>query len=187
MRNLIATALPIAALCVAALPIVLGACSSTPAEAPESVEQTQTTRVGEYDSRAVALAYYRSGTFDARMRALHAQHDSAKTAGDTARASALEERAVALQDLAHRQGFSTWPVDDVLALVADDVDVVAQDAGVDELVSRWSDQHRVSEGETVDVTDALVALFDPDPATLQVIADIRDQEPVPLAELRTHD
>ena len=72
-------------------------------------------RVGTYDSRAVATAYYRSEAHARRQGQLRQEHDQATAEGDTARAAELEARGRALQEQAHRQVFGNAPVDEILA------------------------------------------------------------------------
>jgi hypothetical protein len=127
-----------------------------------------------YDSRAVAIAYYRSETFLGRMRELQAERDRAAAAGDRALAADLESRGAALQERMHGQGFGTAPVDDLLALVAADLPAALAHAGVDTAVSKWS---AAAPAGAPDVTDALVALFHPDAATLDMTRRVRTKRP----------
>jgi len=53
---------------------------------------------------------------------------------------------------------------------------------VDLLVSRWDVVQRHAGARTVDVTDALVALFDPNERTLRTVRELAGQEPLPLRE-----
>ena len=150
------------------LRIVLLVFAVSACAAPSTADAS---RVGSYDSRAVAIAYYQSDAFAARLRALR-------------ESGASDADGAALQAHLHRQGFGTAPVDDVLDTVRAQIPDVMADAGVDRLVSKWDLADATT---TIDVTDRLVALFDPDEATLRTVAEIREKDPVPESELRDHD
>ena len=67
-------------------------------------------RVGVFDSRAVAAAWYRSKAHMKHISEMKAEHKKAEAAGDTKRAAELEKEGSGSQDLAHRQVFSNEPV-----------------------------------------------------------------------------
>ena len=72
-------------------------------------------------------------------------------------------RGRALQQSAHRQAFSTAPVDDLLEQIAEALPAIRRDAGVTALVSIWdaAGLARHAGAERVDVTAALVDAFQP--------------------------
>ncbi len=135
-------------------------------------------RAGTFDSRAVAVAYYRSEAFRREIQGLKAEFEKAKAAGDEKRMKELDARGSASQDLAHKQSFGTWPIDNVLAAVKGRLPDVARDAAVGLLVSKWSVAYLDPAADTVDVTDSLVSLFAPDETTLKIVAEVRKQEPL---------
>jgi hypothetical protein len=169
---------------IAMLPAVAPVTTAGPADegTPAMV------RVGTFDSRAVALAYYRSATFMAHIKDLKAEHAAAQAAGDDERAAALEAEGQHSQEMAHKQGFGTWPVDDILVHMADAIPQIAADAGVDVIVSKWDLVHVAPGADFVDVTVAMVQPFDPSEATLALIRDeLPKVDPIPLAELEQHE
>lgn len=159
-------------------------------ESAGSIEEKQEApagvRVGIFDSRAIALAHYRSPAFKSRIAALHAELEKAKKAGDTKKIAELEKKGPELQALVHRQGFGTWPVDDILKKIDEQIPDIAEAAKVDLIVSRWDLVFERPGVELVDVTEALVRPFEPDAETLKIIRDIRKKDPVPLEELEKH-
>jgi hypothetical protein len=146
--------------------------------------------VGIFDSRAVATAYVRSKAFNDYVGAQRADIgralERAKAAGDTQLAADLEALGPAMQRRVHRQGFSTAPVDDVIARIEAELPGIAAKAGVDVIVSKWSLAWRRPDAQLVDVTDQLVAEFDPDEKTLEVIRDLVAKQPVPPGRLDAH-
>ena len=134
--------------------------------------------VGTFDSRALAVAHVRSAAFAEELTALRAELEEARAAGNDERVRELEELGPELQARAHGQAFGTDPVDDILARIDDRLPAIAEEAGVDLVVSTWDLAYRKPKLELVDVTDLLVAEFDPDQATLDVIEDVRAADPV---------
>lgn len=87
--------------------------------------------VGTFDSRAVAIAYYRTETHANYINDLKAERAKAKAAGDEERVKELSAKGKAWQELANKQGFSTWPVDDILETIKGKLPEIAEQAGVD--------------------------------------------------------
>lgn len=141
-------------------------------------------RVGVYDNRAIAIAFA-SSRFNPVGEKM-AEYEKAKAEGDEARADELEAWGEKLQRQLHRQGFARVPVDDLLAHVKDRLPEVAEAADVD--VITWHCNYTGSNADVVDVTDELVALFDPSERALTWAKQIVEQEPVDLDDLEDgHD
>ena len=118
-------------------------------------------RVGTFDSRTVAGAYYGSEEFDRHLKDLSAEHERAKAAGDEKRVKELEVEGPASQELAHKQFFGTGSVDNILEKIKAKIPRIAKQAGVDVIVSKYDVVYQQSGVEFVDVTDYLVKLFPP--------------------------
>jgi len=148
-------------------------------------------RVGTFDSRAVALAHYRkflrSPEFVASMKKLREEHGQTKAAGDQEKAKKLETEGRARQEQLHRQVFGSAPVDEIVAKIKDQLPKIAEQAGVDLIVSKWSITYRSSGAEFVDVTEPMAQLFQPDQATWKMIRDVSKREPLSAEELRKHE
>lgn len=152
--------------------------------------ENPTVVVGTFDSRSVLVAYVRSDEFEAYLSAQKADVartlERAKAAGDWDLVAALDALGPAMQKRIHEQGLGTAPVDDILARIEDKLPDIAKQAGVDVIVSKWTLAYRSPAAKFVDVTDRLVAEFDPDEATLKVILGLVKIEPIPLDQLE-HD
>lgn len=144
-------------------------------------------RVGTFDSRAVAIAYARSEKFVNYVQGLKAEHAKAKKEGNEKRVKELEAEGPALQELLHKQGFSTWPVDDILAQIKDRIPEIAKKAEVDVIVSKWNIVYQQPGIEFIDVTDLMVIPFNPDEETLKLLKSLHEVEPVSLEELSEHE
>jgi hypothetical protein len=147
-------------------------------------------RVGTFDSRAVALAYYRkhlrSPEFVAGMKKLKEQHDQANAAGDNEKAKKLEAEGRAGQEHIHSQVFGSAPVDEIVAKIKDQLPEIAKQAGVDLIVSKWSIAYRAPGAEFVDVTEPMAKLFQPDEQTWKMIREVPKHEPLSAEELWKH-
>ncbi len=161
--------------------ILLAVCGATTRENPTVV-------VGTFDSRAVLMAYVGSDEFKDYLSAQKADVgralDRAKAAGDQELVANLDALGPAMQKRIHQQGFGTAPVDDIIARIEDKLPGIAEEAGVDVIVSKWALAYRSPAAKFVDVTDLLTAEFDPDEATLKGIREIVEIEPVPLDQLK---
>jgi hypothetical protein len=158
----------------------LGTPTTAPAAPPANM-----VRIGTYDSRAVAVAFGRSGLWKQQLAAKMDEQRQAKAAGDKKKLDELEAWGAAEQRRLHRQGFSTEPVDNILKQIADELPQVANDIRVVAIVRQadWRDDGQV---ELIDVTDRLVQCFNPDEKTQKIIADLRARPPVDLDALEGH-
>ncbi len=139
-------------------------------------------RIGTYDTRAIAVAYAASrfNPVGGKMKEMQA----AKASGDQAKIKELEAWGQAHQRQLHRQGFGRVPVDDLLAHVKERLPEVASRAGVQAIAMQcdWV----ASGAEAVDLTDALVALYEPSARTLGIVKDMKGKAPISLDEIEGH-
>jgi hypothetical protein len=146
--------------------------------------QNTKERIGVYDSRAVAIAWTGTKSFNDSWGSLQSEYQKATKAGEQNRVDELEAEALAREQLLHLQAFSTAPVDDILAQIEDSLPGIKQNAGVTMLVSKW-DKDTLAKyplAEQVDVTMMLVDAFQPDEAQRQSAIEIQKTEPIPLEE-----
>lgn len=152
-----------------------------PAAAPAAavVSSGDHVRIGTYDSRAVAIAYARSPSFNATLSDLRTRHKAATDAGDKKLAEELSHKGELSQVRLHLQGFSNAPVDDCLEPIRPELAAIAQRRGVVAITAKadWSS------AEVVDVTDDITALFHPDAQTARILADVRTHKPLPIEEV----
>lgn len=158
------------------LAVVVAALS---AQRSQGDQPANVTKVGTYDTRAIAIAFAPSkyNPVAEKMK----EHRAAKEAGDEAKVKELEAWGEKHQRALHRQGFGRVPVDDLLEPVRGQLADVADAAGVSVITASCN---YVGAGvEVVDVTDALVALFEPSEKTLAFVQQIREVDPVDLDEI----
>ena len=159
-----------------------------PTQSPAESPQPAKLRVGTFDSRAVAMAYYRSSDHMEYIQGLKAEYAQAKEDGDEKRMEELEALGEGSQHVAHKQGFGSWPVHDILVRIRDEIPGIAEKAGVDIIISKWELVHMREGCEFVDVTVLMAEPFDPSPETWKLIKEeLPKVDPVPLEELEKHD
>lgn len=169
--------LHLAAIVVASTVFAVGYSDS--ADPQIATQGEATVRLGVFDSRAVAIAYYRSEEFKKLLANLHSEHAKAKAAGDDKRVKQLEDKGKSLNDAAHKQGFGAAPVDSILATIKDELAATAKAANVDVIVSKWDLAFQRQDARYIDVTDRLVKSFRPTEVTLKMIQDIQKLKPIP--------
>jgi hypothetical protein len=140
-------------------------------------------RVGVYDSRAIAVACLRTEWWNKQIQEKMKERDKAKAAGDTQKVKELEEWGQSSQTKAHLQGFGTAPVKNLLETVKDKLPQVAQQAGVDIIVSKWQIDYQAKDAQFVDVTNAMAALYNPDEKTLKIIEEMKSVKPIAEEEI----
>jgi hypothetical protein len=149
-------------------------------EAKQTQELSSVTaiRVGVYDSRAVAMSYYRSEQFNTPLSALFAKLGKAKEDGDKKTVEELESLGPALQELIHKQSFGDWPVSNIMKIISDELPEIAKQADVGVIISKWDITFQQPAAELVDVTHLLVNLFNPSEETLKIVDEIMKTNPV---------
>ncbi len=140
-------------------------------------------RVGTFDSRAVAVAYFNSEMRRQRTQRMIDEYQKAKTANDQKKIKELEAIRRANEQQIHRQGFSTASVANILAEIKDQLPGIAKEAGVDLIVSKWEIAYQSDSAEFVDVTGLLIKPFQPDKKVLGWITDLQKRKPIPLQDL----
>jgi hypothetical protein len=158
-------------------------CGLRGASATEPKSAAKTERIGIYDSRALAYAHFGSESEQRQQKEVFAAAKEAKTKGDTNRLAKLKAEMKQRQEKSHLQVFSTAPVEEVLATIKDHAEEVKKQAGVSRLVSKWDKAalDRYPSAQQVDVTEQLLSAFKLDAKQLNMVADIRKHDPLPLA------
>jgi hypothetical protein len=140
-------------------------------------------RIGIYDSRAVAFAYFWSEPYQKQLKEQIAAAMAAKQSGDTNAFARLSNALRDKQAEMHRQGFSTAPVDEALITIKARIPEIEKRAGVGALVSKWDEAtlKKFETAERVDVTEQLVREFvQPTEKQLKTIEAIQKSKPFPL-------
>lgn len=145
-------------------------------------------RIGTYDSRYVALAFYRADNMkkiNDFMVNLNEGLNKARESGDKNKIMELEAKGPAFQNLMHQQVFGNLSIPNVMMTIKDQLPAVAQKAGVTMIVSKWEIQYSEPAIEQVDITMQIIDLFHIDDTTEKMIEEgfSANQEPAPVEQL----
>jgi len=162
----------------AVLAILVIATAFAAEEAPKPAPKKALV-VGVFDSRAVAVAYAASSFHEKYLQGMRARAEGAKANDDAKKLAAINRDMAQRRQDFHLMTFGTDSVKELLFPVKDKLPGVAKAAGVDVIVSRWEVAYRDPNTVVVDVTSALVSLFDPNEETLGYVRDLKDKEPIP--------
>jgi len=143
------------------------------------------TRIGVYDSRAVAIAQANSSEGAAFVKSLRADYDKAKAAKDDKLVKETELKGKSYQVLGHLRAFSIGSVSEILALHKAEVGKIAQEAGVSAVVSKYELMVVGPDVETVDVTAQLCKMFNPTDQAMKWIADVPNHQPLSMLDVLT--
>jgi hypothetical protein len=140
-------------------------------------------RVGVYDSRCVTVAYVHSKISKNEIQKMYDIVHKAEKDGDVETAKRTREIAEYMQKKRHLQGFGTAPVQELLEPFRDQLPKVAEQAGVDIIVSKWQVDYQIKNAEFVDVTNELVKLYLPDDKTQKIVESMKTVKPIDEEEI----
>jgi len=149
-------------------------------ETEEKTEKASNVVVGTFDSRAVKLACGRA-IIEGRIDAVPEMADA------TATPEQIRQRTIERRKIEFRQGFGTGDVSEYLDLVRDEIPKIAQEAGVDVIVSKWDIEYHSPVVVFVDVTEVLIQPFNPTEETLEIIKEVRAVPPLSEKEIRERE
>jgi hypothetical protein len=87
------------------------------------------------------------------------EYEKAKSEENEKRAKELDAEGSAGQDLMHKQGFSTYSVYNILEIIKEQIPVVAAQANVYVIVSKWDIIYQLPGIEFIDVTEMAAYSF----------------------------
>jgi hypothetical protein len=140
-------------------------------------------KIGTYDSRVIVFAYSRSQLFADHQKKFGLQSDSVTKAKDSTKLKELSVKAMSYQHLLHQMVFSSGSVLDIIGLVKDKLPEVAKQAGVVMIVSKFEVNFSDPSIEIVDLTNAIIPLFNPKENIEKMAGEIGKTKPVPIEEL----
>ena len=134
----------------------------------EKTEKPSQVIVGTFDSRAVTLAG-RTADQQAEFFRRYPEY-VAPRAGATPKE--VEQWKINLKKRQFRQGFGRGDVSEFLDLIRDEIPKIAEETGVDVIVSKWDIEYQSPKVKLVDVTEALIQPFKPTDERLKIIRDV---------------
>jgi Skp family chaperone for outer membrane proteins len=143
-----------------------------------TLAQQTKPKIGIYDSRAIAIVYARSSSFNKQMKLLLEEMKIAKQKGDSSKIRQLDKKGSLQQCIMHDQGFGRGSVISILSSVQDSANEIAKKNNLSAIVSKWELLSISKEIETVDITMQLIELFHPDENTRTMVKDLIKTEPI---------
>jgi len=123
--------------------------------------QTAKTRIGTYDSRLVALAYYNSKDYDKFITEFNRSYQVAQSKRDSATIKKLLVRGPVLQRMMNDRIFGKGSVNLILDDYKLKVEAVGKANNVSMIVSKWEIPYKTAGVELVDLTWKIMAIWSP--------------------------
>ena len=140
-------------------------------------------KIGVYDSRVVALAFYRSAEHMESLKGIQTEYVKAKSENNQERIKELEKEGPWRQVRMHQQVFSTAGILNITSTIQASLKTIAEEAGVIIIVSKWEMPYLAAAVESIDLTWQIAQLFKPDEQTLIIMEAMKTQDPVPFDQL----
>ncbi|MCX6157236.1 MAG: hypothetical protein NTY74_04560 [Ignavibacteriae bacterium] len=141
-----------------------------------SYSQTK-VRVGTYDSRLIAVAYYNSKLFKIPSE-VREKMKVAQEKNDTVTISAITKEMPLRQRYMHEQAFGKASVCYLIEEIKDKVAEYVKKEKLDFIVSKWEMSFINPNYEVVDITLSLANLFEPSMDMGKMMTDLNSNEPV---------
>jgi hypothetical protein len=146
-------------------------------------QSSKTVKIGIYDSRAVAVAYSNSDSFQKDLGNLMDQYKKSKEENNTKMIDIIEKEGQFRQQLLHEQTFSVGTVSNIVDKIKEKLQDIAKNTGVILIISKWEISYKDPSIEYIDVTSQIVDLFSPSKQTLIWIKDLQKQTPIPIDKI----
>jgi len=134
-------------------------------------------RVGTYDSRLIAIAYYNSKYFKL-LPEVKERMNIAKEKNDTVTISSISKEMPLRQSYMHEQLFGKASVCYIIEEIKDKVSEFVKKEKLDFIVSKWEMSFINPNFEIVDISLKLANLFEPSKDLSQMMNDLNNNEPV---------
>ena len=137
-------------------------------------------RIGTYDSRIIAVAYYNSKHF----AGFPEQSEKMKIAkkNDTTEMANINKELGLRQRMMHEQGFGKGTVCYFMDEIKDKLSEFAKNEKLNFIVSKWELNYYSTDAEIVDVTEKVANLFEPKKSMKEMISDMQSNAPVPIKD-----
>jgi len=134
-------------------------------------------RVGTYDSRLIAVAYYNSKFFKLTSEARE-RMKAAKDTNDSTEISNITKEMSLRQRMIHEQGFGKGLVCYIMDEIKDKISDLAKNEKLSIIVSKWELSFNSSDIEVVDITEKVANLFESGQDIKAMILEFQKNEPL---------
>ena len=152
-------------------------------ETTQKTEKPSQVIVGTFDSRAVTLAFGESPF----MSTYEKMNPESVAPPADATPQQVEQWKINQRKISFRQGFGRGDVTEYLDFIKDHIPKIAQQTGVDVIVSRWDIVYHSPNVKFVDVTEALIQPFEPTEERLEIIRDVMKVPAATEKEIRQRE
>jgi hypothetical protein len=135
-------------------------------------------RIGVFDSRAVAIWYFRSDANRQEMKKLMEEMKTAKEKKDSVQMKKIEAKGQLLQRIAHDKGFGRGSVAEILENYSKEITAIAETEKLSLIVSKWELNYSNSNVETVDITTSLLKALKAPDDVMKMLDDVNKNKPV---------
>jgi hypothetical protein len=143
-------------------------------------------RIGTYDSRIIAIAYFGSKHFT-RFAEQTERMKTAKEKYDTAEIANINKEMSLRQRMMHEQGFGKGTVCYLMDEIKDKISEFAKNEKLNIIVSKWELNYYGTNVEIIDVTEKVANLFEPSKSLKDIIPEMEKNSPVKDAFLIEDD
>ena len=142
-------------------------------------------RIGVFDSRAVAIAFYQSKFSNTQQTFgdLRTKMEEAKGKDDKEAIAKIEREATLRQAMMHQQGFGDGSVINITGTIKEKMAQLAEDENLTAIVSKWELVFSSADIELVDITVKVVDFFEPNEKMKMMTENVMQSEPVKDAYL----
>ncbi|MDP3150869.1 MAG: hypothetical protein Q8N83_17255 [Ignavibacteria bacterium] len=137
-------------------------------------------RIGVFDSRAVAVAFYNSkfSTNQQIFASLGTRMKEAKEKDDKDAIAKIEREASLRQVMMHEQGFGRGSINNVTGAIKDKLAQLAKSENLSVIVSKWELVFSSADVVSIDVTEKIVDFFEPNEKIKSMMKEIMESEPL---------
>jgi len=138
-------------------------------------------RIGTYDSRVIAVAYYNSAYFKL-LPEVTERMKVAQDKKDTTEVSNINKEMSLRQRMMHEQGFGKGSVCNLMDEIKDKITELAKNEKLGIIVSKWELNFNIPAAEIVDITEKVAMLFEPKNNIKEMISDFQKNSPEPVKD-----
>jgi hypothetical protein len=140
--------------------------------------QTARIRIGTFDSRLVALAYYSSTDYEKFVADFEKQYSIASAKNDSATMKKYLIKSPLMQRMMHDRIFGKGTINDILDNYKEKVSAIGKANNVVMVVSKWEVEYKTPAVEFVDLTWKIMDIFGPVEQVIKWAKDGEKQPPI---------
>lgn len=165
------------------VPVIIAALFCMVLTGTYRINAQMTLKIGTFDSRAVAIAYYNSKDFKHTIESSMSDMKAAEENGDKKAIAKIKRGRSLQQAIKHEQGFGKGSINDIIEKIKDKIAALGKKENLTAIISKWEVVYNSAEVELVDITERVVDLFEPNERMKEMTKEVLMSEPVKVAYL----